>query len=260
MSEGNNEHLAEGSLISHLLELRSRLVKAAMAITIAFVPCAFFSNRLFELISEPLVKRLPKGSSMINTSVVGSFLVPIKLALIVALVLAMPVILYQLWAFVSPGLYKKEKRFAVPLLVSSVILFYTGVIFAYFLVFPLAFKFLIATMPNVGAYMPDISSFLGFATMLCLVFGLAFEIPIATILLLWTGIVRMESMTSNRGYVLIGIAALAAAITPPDPVSMMLMMVPMYLLYELGILAARIMLKDKLAAQAAQAKEENAAT
>lgn len=260
MSNDTNEQLAEGSLISHLLELRNRLVRASIAIVIAFLPCAYFSNRLFELISEPLVRQLPKGSSMINTSVVGSFLVPIKLALIAAIILAMPVVLYQLWAFVSPGLYKKEKKFAVPLLVSSVILFYVGVVFAYFLVFPLAFKFLIATMPNVGAYMPDISSFLGFATMLCIVFGFAFEIPIATILLLWTGIVKLESMTSNRGYVLIGIAAISAFITPPDPVSMLLMMVPMYLLYELGILAARILLKDKLAAQAQAAKEESAAT
>ncbi len=259
MSDHNNEQLAEGSLISHLLELRSRLVKAAMAIGIAFLPCAYFSNRLFEAISEPLVRQMPKGGTMISTTVVGSFLVPIKLALIVALVLAMPVVLYQVWAFVSPGLYKKEKRFAIPLLVSSVILFYIGVTFAYFLVFPLAFKFLIATMPNVGTYMPDISSFLGFATMLCLVFGLAFEIPIATILLLWTGLVRLESMTTNRGYVLIGIAAISAFITPPDPVSMLLMMIPMYLLYELGILAARFLLREKLAAQAEEDKQTQTA-
>jgi len=261
MSDTNHgsEHLAEGSLISHLLELRSRLVKAAIAIAVAFVPCGIFANKLFSLISKPLVDQLPPGSTMISTSVVGSFMVPIKLAVICALVLAMPVILYQLWAFVSPGLYKKEKNFAVPLLASSIVLFYVGVAFAYFLVFPLAFKFLIATMPDVGRYMPDISSFLDVATLMCLAFGAAFEIPIATILLLWTGIVRIETMTGNRGYVLIGIAAVAAVITPPDAVSMLLMAVPMYLLYELGILAARIMLKDKLAAQAEQAKQEQAA-
>jgi sec-independent protein translocase protein TatC len=261
MSDTNNgEQLAEGSLISHLLELRGRLVKAAIAIAVAFAPCAFFSNRLFALIAKPLVDQLPQGSTMISTSVVGSFMVPIKLAVICALVLAMPVILYQLWAFVSPGLYSKEKRFAVPLLVSSIVLFYVGVIFAYFLVFPLAFKFLIATMPDAGRYMPDISSFLDVATLICLGFGAAFEIPIATILLLWTGIVRIDTLTGNRGYVLIGIAAVAAVITPPDAVSMLLMAAPMYLLYELGIIAARIMLKDKLAAQAEQDKQEKAAT
>jgi sec-independent protein translocase protein TatC len=260
MSENNNEQLAEGSLISHLLELRSRLVKAAIAIGIAFAPCAYFSHPLYELVANPLVKTLPEGSTMISTNVVDPFLVPIKLAVIIAMVIAMPVILYQLWAFVSPGLYKKEKRFAVPLLVSSVLLFYVGVSFAYFLVFPRAFAFLVWAMPNVGTYMPDISSFLSFATMMCLVFGLAFEIPIATILLLWTGLVRIESMTKNRGYVLIGIAAVSAFITPPDPISMLLMMIPMYLLYELGILAARLLLKDKLAAQAKEASEESAAT
>jgi sec-independent protein translocase protein TatC len=261
MSDTNNggEHLAEGSLISHLLELRSRLVKAAIAVVVAFAPCAFFANKLFSLIAKPLVQQMPEGSKMISTSVVGSFLVPIKLALIVSIVLAMPVILFQLWAFISPGLYKKEKRFAVPLLVSSVILFYVGVSFAYFLVFPLAFKFLIATMPEGASYTPDISSFLSFATMICLVFGAAFEIPIATILLLWSGIARFETLTKNRGYVLIGIAAITALITPPDPVSMLLMLVPMYLLYEMGILAARFMLKEKIADQAAQDAERQAA-
>jgi sec-independent protein translocase protein TatC len=255
----NNEQLAEGSLISHLLELRSRLVKAAIAIAVAFAPCAYFSNRLFSLVAKPLVDQLPKGSTMISTSVVGPFLVPVQMALICALVIAMPVVLYQIWAFVSPGLYKKEKRFAVPLLVSSIVLFYIGVAFAYFFVFPLAFKFFNATMPDIGKWAPDMSSVLSFATMVCLAFGAAFEIPIATILLLWTGIVRIETVTKNRGYVLIGIAVIAAVITPPDAVSMLMMVVPMYLLYEIGILAARIMLKEKLAARAAEAKQEQAA-
>jgi sec-independent protein translocase protein TatC len=254
MSEPHSEPLAEGTLISHLLELRGRLVKSAIAVTIAFAPCAFFRNQLFSLIAKPLISQLPQGSKMINTSVVGSFLVPLQLAVIVAIILAMPVILYQAWAFVSPGLYKKEKRFAVPLLVSSVILFYAGVVFAYELVFPLAFKFLIGSVPEGTSYSPDISSFLNFATMICLVFGAAFEIPIATILLLWTGIAKFETLTENRGYVLIGIAVVTAIITPPDPVSMLMMMVPMYVLYEIGILAARFMLKDKIAAQRAADK------
>jgi sec-independent protein translocase protein TatC len=257
--DNDQEQLAEGSLISHLLELRARLVKAATAIAIAFAPCAYFSNKLFEIIAKPLAAQLPPGSTMISTSVVGPFLVPVQLALVCALVLAMPVVLYQIWAFVSPGLYKKEKRFAVPLLVSSVVLFYIGVAFAYFFVFPLAFKFFNATMPDIGKWVPDMSSVLTFVTMVCLAFGAAFEIPIATILLLWTGIVEMETVTKNRGYVLIGIAVIAAVITPPDAVSMLMMVVPMYLLYEIGILAARFMLKEKLAARAA-AKEERVAS
>lgn len=254
-----SEQLAEGSLISHLLELRSRLVKASIAIFVAFIPCAFFARDLFKIVAEPLVAQMPEGSSMIATSVVGSFLVPLKLALVLALVIAMPVVLYQAWAFIAPGLYKKEKNFAIPLLASSVILFYVGVVFAYFLVFPLAFKFLIATMPDVGTYMPDIGSFLSFAIVLCLAFGGAFEIPIATILLVWSGIARIESMVENRGYVLIGIATVTAFITPPDPISMLLMMVPMYLLYEVGIIAARILLKEKLAERAEREKETQSA-
>ncbi len=256
MSEGS-ENLAEGTLISHLLELRARLVKASIAIAIAFVPCAFFSNRLFSLVAKPLVDQLPKDSHMISTNVVGTFMVPIQLAIIIAIVLAMPVILYQAWAFISPGLYRKEKNFAVPLLASSIVLFYVGLLFAYFLVFPLAFKFLIATTPEGAVYAPDISSFLNFATMICLVFGAAFEIPIATILLLWTGITSIETLTKNRGYVLIGLAVITAVITPPDPVSMLLMLIPMYLLYELGLIAARLMLKDKLAARRREAETIN---
>lgn len=254
-----SEQLAEGSLISHLLELRGRLVKASIAIFVAFIPCAIFARELFVIVAKPLVAQMPAGSSMIATSVVGSFLVPLKLALVLALVIAMPVVLYQVWAFIAPGLYKKEKRFAVPLLASSIALFYVGVVFAYFFVFPLAFKFLIATMPDVGTYMPDIGSFLSFAVMLCLAFGAAFEIPIATILLVWSGIARIETMVENRGYVLIGIAAVTAFITPPDPISMLLMMVPMYLLYEAGIIAARVLLKEKLSERAAREKETQSA-
>jgi sec-independent protein translocase protein TatC len=164
-----------------------------------------------------------------------------------------------LWAFVAPGLYSKEKRFAIPLLLSSIVLFYIGVGFAYLLVFPAAFHFLVRTTPEIAQYMPDIASFLDVATLLTLVFGLAFEIPVATILLLWTGIVRITTLTKNRGYVVIGLAVFTAMVTPPDPISMLAMLIPMYLLFELGIVAARIMLKDKIAAQAAEAAQEQTA-
>ena len=257
MSDGDQEQLAEGTLISHLLELRARLVKASIAIAIAFAPCAFFSRRLFSLIAQPLVDQLPGGHKMVSTGLLDPFLVPIQLALIVAIVLAMPVVLYQAWAFISPGLYRKEKRFAVPLLVSSIVLFYVGVSFAYFFVFPKAFRFLIGSTPDVADVLPDIASFLNFATIMSLVFGAAFEIPVATVLLLWAGIARIETLTANRGYVLIGLAVLTAIVTPPDPVSMLLMLIPMYLLYEIGIVAARIMLRDKLAAQTRASKSTN---
>jgi sec-independent protein translocase protein TatC len=256
MSAGDTEQLAEGTLISHLLELRTRLLKAAIAVVVVFLPCGYFRNDLFTLIATPLLQRMPKDTSMISTSVIAPFMVPIKLALLTAIVVAMPVILYQLWAFVAPGLYRKEKRFAVPLLVSSIVLFYTGVAFAYFLVFPAAFKFLVAVSPVGVKMMTDMSQYLDFATVMFLAFGAAFEIPIATILLLWTGIAKFETLTKNRGYVIIGIAAVAAVITPPDAISMLMMAVPMYLLYELGLLAARFMLKEKLAEQI---KEQQAA-
>jgi sec-independent protein translocase protein TatC len=251
MSDGA-EQLAEGTLISHLLELRSRLLKAVVAVLVVFVPCGYFRNELFTLIATPLLEKLPKDTSMISTSVIAPFMVPIKLALLTALVIAMPVVLYQIWAFVSPGLYRKEKRFAVPLLISSIVLFYCGVAFAYFLVFPLAFKFLVAASPVGVRMMTDMSQYLDFATIMFLAFGAAFEIPVATILLLWTGIAKFDTLTKNRGYVLIGIAAISAVITPPDAISMLLMAVPMYFLYEAGILAARFMLKDKLAEQMKQ--------
>jgi sec-independent protein translocase protein TatC len=249
----HREHLAEGSLISHLLELRNRLIKAVIAVLIAFVPCAFFANPLFQLIATPLMQQLPEGSTMISTSVIAPFMVPIKLALMVALVIAMPVVLYQLWAFVAPGLYRKEKRFAVPLLSSSIFLFYVGVAFAYFFVFPLAFKFLIATTPVGVKMMTDISSYLDFATKMVFAFGIAFEIPVATVLLIWTGLVKLETMTENRGYVLIGISVVAALITPPDAISMLMMAIPMYLLYEIGILAGRTLQKQKQVEESAQA-------
>jgi sec-independent protein translocase protein TatC len=249
----HREHLAEGSLISHLLELRNRLIKAVIAVVIAFVPCAFFANPLFQLIATPLMQQLPEGSTMISTSVIAPFMVPIKLALMVALVIAMPVVLYQLWAFVAPGLYRKEKRFAVPLLSSSIFLFYVGVAFAYFFVFPLAFKFLIATTPVGVKMMTDISSYLDFATKMVFAFGIAFEIPVATVLLIWTGLVKLETMTENRGYVLIGISVVAALITPPDAISMLMMAIPMYLLYEIGILAGRTLQKQKQVEESAQA-------
>lgn len=243
------ESLAEGTLISHLLELRSRLLRAVVAVAIAFIPLAFFSDTLFSIVAHPLIEKLPEGTSIIATSVVAPFMTPLKLALVAALFVAMPYVLYQIWAFVAPGLYRHEKRFALPLFVSSVILFYVGVAFAYFVVFPLMFAFLTATTPEGVRMMTDMSSYLDFTLLLFFAFGVAFEMPVATVLLAATGLVKVESLKKNRGYVLLGIFVVAAFLTPPDAISQSFMAVPMYVLYELGILLAQYMIRQRPAAK-----------
>jgi len=243
------ESLAEGSLISHLIELRDRLLRAVIAVGVAFVPCAIWSDRLFTAIALPLIQKMPKGTSMIATRPMDTFMAPLKLAVLAGLFLAMPFVLYQVWAFVAPGLYKHEKRFAVPLVVSSIFLFYSGVAFAYFVVFPLMFAFLTTTGPSGVLIMTDMSQYLDFVMLLFFAFGVAFEIPVATVLLASTGLVKVESMTKHRGYVLLGIFIVAAFLTPPDALSQSFMAVPMYLLYEVGIILSRILLKERLARQ-----------
>jgi sec-independent protein translocase protein TatC len=242
MSE-DPEKLVEGTLISHLLELRDRLIRALIAVAVAFLPCMFYSNQIFTFVATPLKEKLPKGTQLIATTVMSPFTTPFKLSLFVALFLAMPVVIYQLWAFVAPGLYRHEKRFAVPLLVSSILLFYTGVVFAYFFVFPVMFQFFAATTPHGVAMMTDISAYLDFVLTMFLAFGAAFEVPVAVVLLVLTGVVKLEKLKENRGYVLIGIFVVAALLTPPDAVSQCIMAIPMYLLYEGGLLMARILSK-----------------
>jgi len=255
MSSDEREPLAEGSLISHLVELRDRLLRAVIATAVLFVPCAIYSDELFTLIAMPLIEKLPQGTSMIATSLVAPFMAPLKLALFVALFLAMPYVLYQVWAFVAPGLYRHEKRFAVPLVLSSIVLFYAGVAFAYFVVFPLMFAFLTTTAPTGVLLMTDMANYLDFVLLLFFAFGIAFEIPVATVLLAATGLVKVDTMTRNRGYVVLGIFVIAAFLTPPDALSQSFMAVPMYLLYEAGIVLSRILLKDKLARQRAEERE-----
>lgn len=244
-SPSEPESLAEGTLISHLLELRDRLLRALLAVFIAFLPLVFFANDLFTLVARPLVEKLPEGTSLIATSVVAPFMTPLKLALIAAVFVAMPYVLYQVWAFVAPGLYRNEKRFALPLFASSVVLFYAGAAFAYFLVFPLMFAFLTTTTPEGVRMMTDMSSYLDFALLLFFAFGIAFEVPIATVLLVATGLVKVETLKKHRGYVLLGIFVVAAFLTPPDAISQSFMAVPMYILYELGILFAQYMSRDR---------------
>jgi sec-independent protein translocase protein TatC len=239
------EQLAEGTLVSHLLELRQRLLRCVIAVLLAFAPLGFFGNELYTFVAQPLLDKLPEGTSIIATSVVAPFMTPLKLALIGALFVAMPYVLYQVWAFVAPGLYRHEKRFAMPMLVSSILLFYAGTAFAYYVVFPLMFKFLAATTPIGVKMMTDMSSYIDFVLLLFFAFGIAFQVPVATVLLVSTGLVKVETLKKNRGYVLLGIFVIAAFLTPPDAISQSFMAVPMYLLYEIGIVLARFVLADR---------------
>jgi sec-independent protein translocase protein TatC len=241
------EKLAEGTLISHLLELRDRLIKALMGVGLIFVPCMMYANDIFSYVSQPLQEKLPKGASLIATSVMSPFTTPFKLSFFIAAFIAMPWILYQLWAFVAPGLYRHEKRFAVPLLVSAILLFYVGVLFAYFFVFPVMFSFFASTTPKGVSMMTDINSYLDFVLVMFFAFGAAFEVPVAVVLLVITGIVKLEKLRENRGYVLLGIFIFAAMLTPPDAVSQSILAVPMYLLYEGGLLMARVLQRMKSA-------------
>ena len=249
-SPSEPEKLSEGTLISHLLELRERLLRATLAVIIAFVPLGFYSNQLFTLVAQPLIDKLPEGTSLIATSVAAPFMAPLKLSLIAAVFVAMPYILYQAWAFIAPGLYRHERRFALPLFVSSVMLFYVGVAFAYFIVFPLMFTFLASTTPVGVKMMTDMSSYLDFVLLLFFAFGVAFEVPVAVVLLAATGLVKVESLRKQRGYVIIGIFVIAAVLTPPDAVSQCFMALPMYLLYEVGIVFAQYLIRQRAADKA----------
>jgi sec-independent protein translocase protein TatC len=256
--EPERENLAEGTLISHLLELRTRLLRALMVVIVVSIPCMIYANDLFAFISKPLLKVLPKGATMISTSVIAPLMTPFKLAFYIALVFSMPYVLYQAWAFIAPGLYRHERRFALPLLISSVILFYAGVAFAYFVVFPVMFAFFTATTPPGVQMMTDMTQYLDFVLVLFLAFGLAFEIPVAIVLLVWTGLVKIETLKRNRGYVLIAVFIQAAVIVPPDVISQTAMALPMYALYEVGIVMARILAKNKLEERAREEREREA--
>src|SRR5688572_2831577 len=241
------EQLAEGTLISHLLELRSRLMKAILAIIFVFLCLTPFMNPVFEYVSKPLREALPEGSQMIVTDVAAPFLTPMKTSFFVALFIAMPVVLFQVWQFVAPGLYKREKRLAIPLMVSSIVLFYVGIGFAYLIVFRVMFGFFASVVPGGVAMTPDISSYLSFVLGLFLAFGLAFEVPIATVMLIWSGLVSAKALRQARPYVFLGAFIVGMLLTPPDVFSQTLLAIPMYLLYEAGLVMARILLPEKAA-------------
>ena len=253
-ADEQNEDLAEGTLLSHLVELRSRLIKIAAAVILLFAALIPFAQRIFEIVSRPLVDVLP-GQQMIATAVASPLLTPFKLTFFVALFIAMPVILYQVWAFVAPGLYRKEKRFAFPLLFSSIVLFYAGVAFAYFIVFPLIFGFFTAITPDGVEMMTDISAYLDFITAIVLAFGIAFEVPIATVLVVWTGLTTPEKLGKARPYVFLLAFVVGMLLTPPDVISQTLLAVPVYLLYEAGIIMSRAFTKKPEEAEVVSASE-----
>lgn len=226
-------------LIQHLIELRKRLLCSIAAIGIIFLLLVSFSNQIYQLVAAPLISQLPSGSQMIATDVASPFLTPIKLTLTVALFLAIPFILYQVWGFVAPALYRHERRLIAPLLFSSTLLFYVGMAFAYFLVFPLVFGFFLNIAPQGVQIATDIRHYLDFVITLFLAFGAAFEIPVAVILLCWMGVLTPEKLKSHRRYVLVGAFVVGMLLTPPDVLSQILLAVPMYVLYEVGVFFSR---------------------
>lgn len=252
MSEAAPPPAAEQPLIAHLLELRNRLLKIVLGVFVVFLPLAFFANDLYSLLAQPLLGLMPAGTSMIATEVASPFFVPIKLAGMVAFAVSVPWTLWQIWSFVAPGLYKSEKRLAVPLLLSSSLLFYAGIAFAYFLVLPSVFKFTIAFAPEGVAVMTDIGKYLDFILTLFLAFGLAFETPVALVLLVMTGFVTPAKLASVREYVFVGAFVVGAIFTPPDVISQLLLAIPVYLLYEIGIIAARILVPGSREVEAQQ--------
>ena len=227
------------TLISHLIELRQRLMRCIIASGVAFLLLMNFANPLYTHIATPLLAQLPEQSSMIATEVAAPFLAPFKLTLFLSVALVMPFILYQAWGFIAPGLYSKEKRFALPVLVSSVVLFYLGIAFAYFVVLPLLFAFLVTTAPEGVAVMTDISRYLDFIIKLFFAFGLAFEVPVITCLCIASGLVSADSLAEKRPYIIIAAFVFGMLLTPPDIISQTLLAVPMWLLFELGLFISR---------------------
>ena len=231
---------AEMPFMAHLLELRQRILKGLFAVVALFLPIYFFANDLYVLAAAPLMAHLPGDGTMIATEVASPFLTPFKLAIYAAIFVGMPVILHQAWSFVAPGLYKHEKRFALPLLFSSIALFYLGMAFAYFAVFPLVFQFMAAVTPIGVTMMTDINRYLDFVLTMFLAFGFAFEIPIATLLLVWSGISTAQGIANKRPYVIVGCFAAGMLLTPPDVISQLLLALPTWVLFEIGILFARV--------------------
>jgi len=230
----------EQPLMAHLLELRTRLLRIVIGILIVFVPTAYFSRDLFTFLSGPLLSHMPVGNSLIATGVAAPFLAPFKLAMLLSVALSLPWTLYQIWMFVAPGLYAQEKRLVTPLLISSTGLFYLGMAFAYYVVFPVVFGFFISVAPAGVAVMTDISAYLDFVLSMFMAFGIAFELPVAIFLIVWAGFVTPRQLASYRAYIVVAAFGVGMLLTPPDVISQTLLAVPIYLLYEIGIWMARL--------------------
>lgn len=241
---------AQETFLSHLFELRDRLVRSLVALGIVFIPTFFFASELYDLLAMPMMRTLPEGSKMIATGVITPFFIPMKIALMVAFLVALPYILYQAWAFVAPGLYAHEKRLALPLVVSSTLLFFAGMAFCYFIVFQTVFSFIAQFAPKSISVAPDIEAYFNFVLGMFLAFGMAFETPVVVVVLVMTGMISVEKLREIRSFVIVGAFVVAAVVTPPDVVSQLMLAIPLCLLYEVGIFFARFVAKPREAAGA----------
>lgn len=234
--------MLEGSFLSHLVELRARMIRAISVLMIGFLPCAFFARELYTILAQPLLEKLPQGGQMIATDVATPFFVPMKVAMMMAFVITLPYTLYQIWAFVAPGLYSHEKRMALPLVIGSSLLFFLGMAFAYFAALPVVFEFITYFAPEGVAVMTDISKYLSFVLSMFMAFGFTFEVPVFVIILVRTGVITIDKLKEIRPYVIVGAFVVAAIFTPPDVISQFMLAGPLCLLYELGIVVASIMI------------------
>ncbi|MCN4145185.1 MAG: twin-arginine translocase subunit TatC [Thiohalomonas sp.] len=246
LQEGTEQEMEkEQPFMAHLIELRDRVLRIVVVVIAIFLVLFFFANDLYHLVSEPLLSQLPEGSTMIATGVAAPFLTPFKLSLLASIFIAIPYIFYQFWSFVAPGLYNHEKRLALPLIASSVILFYSGILFSFYIVFPLMFAFFTSTTPEGVAMMTDISQYLDFILKMFFAFGVAFEVPVFTIVLTLTGVTDADKLAKKRPYVIVGSFVIGMLLTPPDIISQTLLAIPVWLLFELGIVFSRIIGKRK---------------
>jgi len=244
MTESLGQDTEQG-FVSHLLELRDRLLRMVVCILVLFLALFAFSEEIFSYFAQPLIRLMPEGTSMIATGVTAPFLVPFKLVLMLSVLIALPYLLYQLWSFIAPGLYKHEKGLVVPLVFSSVVLFYCGIAFAYFVVFPLLFNFFILIAPEGVAVMTDIGQYLDFILAIFFAFGIAFEMPVATFLLVQVGATTVDKLSEKRPYIIVGVFVIGMLLTPPDIISQSLLAIPMWILFEIGLVAARMVDKKK---------------
>ena len=237
--------MLEGSFLSHLVELRARMIRVISVLMIGFLPCAFYARELYTILAQPLLEKLPQGGQMIATDVATPFFVPMKVAMMMAFVITLPHTLYQIWAFVAPGLYSHEKRMALPLVIGSSLLFFLGMAFAYFAALPVVFEFITYFAPEGVAVMTDISKYLSFVLSMFMAFGFTFEVPVFVIILVRTGVITIDKLKEIRPYVIVGAFVVAAIFTPPDVISQFMLAGPLCLLYELGIVVASIMIGNE---------------